>query len=168
VVDSSKAKESQFDRTVLARVVIVHFASPPSLVRVVLRRRYSLFARFHRATVEGVQEPHILRIHTIALVPMFLSDLSCPNCMHPAVSRRSENGLFVTFSHDRLIGSRILLLLIAASVVLECSPCVVNSEVVIWVSNFITVVAVADGPYLAVGLSVAAAFVDVVFVCPVV
>ena len=65
------------------------------------------------------------------LVPIDLLHLFAPCRMHQAVSRRWQSGLFVTFSHDYLIGSRILLLLVAAPVVLVRSSCMVACEVVI-------------------------------------
>ena len=51
---------------------------------------------------------------------------------------------------------------VAAALDVECSPCVVDFEVVIRVSNCVVVVVAADGLYLAVDLCVVVAFVDVV------
>ena len=170
MVDSTKGEDSRYDLLVQTEEVVVLFVLPVLFVGVVLRHRYSAVVQFHLSIVAGVQEQQTLRIRTMVLVPMCLLDQFSPSSMHPAVSRQWENGLIATSGHDCLIGSRIFPLIVAVSVVVECSPGVVDWEVVSLAPDFVAVTVDLDGSYLDVALSVAVAvaFVDFVFVLPVV
>jgi hypothetical protein len=87
VVDSSEGEDGRYDRIVQTEEVVVRFALPLLLVRVILRHRYSNVVRFHHSKVRGVRESQSLRIHAVALAPNCLSDLFSASDMHPAMPR---------------------------------------------------------------------------------
>ena len=164
MVDSSEGVENRYGHNVQAEVALVRFALSPLLVRVVLRHRYSSFVLFHRSITGDVQVRRSLQIYTIAIVPMFLLDLSSRSYIHPSRPRQSENRSVLASSHDRAVYPSELLLITSEFFVLMRSPCEVDCVVVILGSNFVAAVGAADGSYLAVGLSVVVSFFDVVFV----
>jgi hypothetical protein len=166
--DLTEGEENRYDHNVQAEEALGRSALVLSLLQAVLRRRYSAVVPFHHSIVEGVQTPQILRIRTIVLVPMCLSDLFSPRSMCPVVARQWENGLLVIPAVDSLINSMIFLPFVVVPSVFECSLFAVDCELVTWESNFIAVVGAVNAVRLFVGLSVAVASVDVVIVWSVV